>query len=242
MMSIDMNTKGFISTLPWTLPFLLLLPFGLIVSDLRGLRWAWETGYAPFWVMLGLLFILAAFSSFLLWKLQEIGATLYRVGIFLATCQTTYLAMSERRHSLLILIFLLFTAAVLISEKMKKVMRLPYYASKRSWWESYPKGLPGLSVELSGKNGDTSKGRLANFGAEGCFVFSVTGEIPFAPTMVRIFSGKEALLEAEVEPVLRTRDGFGWGLRFDPSAIEGDWSKDLQDYLGFLRRSGYDVA
>lgn len=242
MMSIDVNTKGFISSLPWTLPLLLVVPFAFVVSNLRGLKWVWETGYAPFWIMLGVLVILAACSSFLLWKLQDIGATLYRVGILLATCQTTYLAMSERRHSLLIVIFALFTVAVLLSEKAKKVLRLPYYDSKRHWWESYPKGLPGLSVELSAENGDTSKGRLANFGIEGCFVFSEQGEIPFAPKTLRIFSGGEALLEAEVEPVLRTRDGFGWGLRFDPGAIRGDWSKDLQDYLGFLRRSGYEVA
>lgn len=241
-MPLDTNTKGFISTLPWMLPFLLLVPFALVVSDLRGLRWVWEIGYAPFWIMLGLLLILATCSSFLLWKLQDLGATLFRVGIFLATCQTTYLAMAERRHSLLILIFVLFTLAVLLAEKAKRVLRLPYYDSKRRWWESYPKGLPGLSVELLAESGDTSTGRLANFGAAGCFVFSEGGEIPFAPTQVRIFSGKEALLEAEVDPILRTRDGFGWGLRFDPRAIEGDWSKDLEDYLGFLRRAGYDVA
>lgn len=241
-MAIDSNTKGFIATLPFFLPLLLLLPFATVVSDLRGLRWAWESGYTPFWVILGMLLIFACISSVLLWRLQELGNTLFRVGVVLATVDTTYLAMSERRHSLLILIFALFTVSVLISEKIKAVLKLPYYDSRRHWWESYPKGIPGLSVELSGENGDTGKGRLSNFGLEGCFVFSERGAISFEPKLIRIFSGDQALLEAEVEPVLRTGDGFGWGLRFDQTASDGDWTKDLQDYLGFLRRSGYDVA
>ena len=239
---MDSNTKGFVATLPWLLPFLLVLPFAAVVSDLRGLIWAWEAGYAPFWIMFGLLVILSALSSFLIWQLQEIGATLFRVGIFLATTQTTYLAMSERRHSLLILIFALFALAVLVSEKVKSVLRLPYYDSRRRWWEAYPKGIPGLTAELGAENGAVAKARLSNFGLQGCFVFSAAGEIPFTPKTLKIFSGEEALLEAEVEPVLRTRDGFGWGLRFDRSANDGDWTKDLQDYLGYLRRSGYEVA
>jgi hypothetical protein len=241
-MAIHSNTKGFISTLPLLLPLLLLVPFAAVVSEFKGLRWAWESGYVPFWIMLGLLIVLSLFSSFLIWRLQEIGNTLFRVGIFIATIDTAYLAMSERRHALLILIFALFAAAVLISEKIKSVLRLPYYDSRRRWWESYPKGIPGLSVELSGENGDIIQGRLSNFGLEGCFVFSITGEIPFPPKKIKIFSKEEPLLEAEVDPVLRTRDRFGWGLRFDRALSDGDWTKDLQDYLGFLRRSGYDVA
>lgn len=241
-MSIDTNSKGFFSLLPWTLPLLVLIPFAAVVSDFRGIRWVWEVGYTPFWVMLGLLLTLAAFSSVLLWHLQELGNTLFRVGIFLATAQTTYLAMAERRHSLLIVIFLLFAGGILLSEKIRRALRLPFYDSRRRWWESYPKGIPGLTVELFDEKGDTVKGRLSNFGLEGCFVFSESGQIPFAPRTMRVYSGTEALLEAEVDPVIRTRDGFGWGLRFGQAAIAGDWTKDLQDYLGVLRRSGYDVA
>jgi hypothetical protein len=152
------------------------------------------------------------------------------------------MAMTERRDSLLMLIFLLFAGQVLLSEKAKQVLRLPFFASKRRWWESYPKGIPGLKVELSAENGDTKEGRLSNFGQEGCFVFAESGSIPFAPKMVKVLSGERALLEAEVETVLKTNDGFGCGLRFSRAAMDGDWSKDLQDYLGYLRRAGYEVA
>jgi hypothetical protein len=49
-------------------------------------------------------------------------------------------------------------------------------------------------------------------------------------------------MEAKVEPVIKTGDGFGGGLRFLDGALEGDWNKDLKDYLGYLRRSGYEVS
>lgn len=241
-MAINTNTKGFLALTAWTLPLALLLPYAFVASRFRGLVWVWESGYKPFWLTLGVLLVLALAASVLLARLQEIGSTLYRVGIVLATAQTTYLAMSERRHSLLILVFALFALQVFLSERVKKTLRLPFFDSRRNWWEGYPKAIPGLQVELSAENGDTTEVRLSNFGLEGCFVFSESGTIPFTPKTVRIFTGEQTLLEADVEPVERTGDGFGWGLRFSKNALEGDWSKDLQDYLGFLRRSGYEVA
>lgn len=241
-MSSPINTRAFIAAAPFTLPFSLVVPYALVAADFRGLIWVWEAGYRPFWITLGILVCLSSFASFLLWKLQDIGSTLYRVGILLVTLQTAYLAMSERRHSLLIIVFLLFAAQVLLSEKVKNILRLPFLDSRRRWWEGYPKGIPGLRVELSAENGDTKEARLSNFGLDGCFVFSEVGSIPFCPRTVRISSAEKMLFEAEVEGVLRTRDGFGWGLRFRPDAVDGDWSKDLQDYLGYLRRAGYEIA
>jgi hypothetical protein len=241
-MKIDTNTRGFIACVPFTLPLALVLPYAVVASDFRGLVWVWEEGYQPFWIVLGLSLFLSLLAIPLLWKLKGLGSTLYRVGILIVTVHTAYIAMAERRHSLLILIFALFALQVLLSEKVKRILKLPFYDSKRRWWEAYPKGIPGLRVELCAENGDTKEGRLSNFGAEGCFVFLEDGRIPFAPRSLRIFSGERTLLEAEVDPVNRTRDGFGLGLRFSRSAMEGDWSKDLQDYLGYLRRVGYEVA
>lgn len=213
-----------------------------IASGFRGLVWAWDTRDLPFWSMLALQVLLAASSSALLYRLQPQGGTLFRVGVVLVHLQSTWLAMSERRHLLLLLVFALFASGVFLSEKIKRVLRLPYYDSRRKWWESYPKGLPGLSVELLGENGDNASCRLSNFGADGCFVFSVNEAIAFEPRSIRVHSGEKTLLEADVEPLLRTADGFGWGLRFCGAGIDGDWTKDLQDYLGFLRRSGYEIA
>jgi hypothetical protein len=213
-----------------------------IASGFRGLIWVWETAYLPFWAMLLFLFFTAAISSVLLHRLQELGNTLFRVGLAAVTLQTTWLAMYERRHLILVLVFALLASGVFLSEKVRKVLRLPYYDSRRHWWESYPKGIPGLSVELLGESGDTCMARLSNIGVEGCFVFSANAAIPFAPGMIRIVNDDQTLLEAEVEPILRTADGFGWGLRFSESGTSGDWTKDLQDYLGYLRRAGYEVA
>jgi hypothetical protein len=241
-MPLDTNKKGFVALLPWVLPLYLVLPYAAIASGFRGLTWVWNVGYLPFWSMLIFLCLIALMASVLVYRLQDLGNTLFRVGIFAVTAQTTWLAMAERRHLILLLVFALLSSAVFCSEKIRRVLRLPYYDSRRRWWESYPKGIPGLSVELLGENGDNAKCRLSNFGVEGCFVFSVNEAIAFTPISVRIQRYDETLLEAEVEPRLHTGDGFGWGLQFSESAIDGDWTKDLQDYLGFLRRSGYEVA
>lgn len=241
-MAFDPNSKNFLRFVPFTLPLALVIPYAFVASRFRGLIWVWESGNRPFWITLACLVVLAVVSSILLARLQRLGSTLYRLGVLIATVETAYLAMSERRHSLLVLVFLLFAGMVLLSEIVKKVLRLPFFDSRRRWWEGCPKAIPGLQVEVSGENGDTKEVRLANFGLEGCFVFSQDGAIPFSPKFVRIFNGEQTLLEADVEIVERTNDGYGWGLRFGSSALEGDWSKDLQDYLGYLRRSGYEIA
>jgi hypothetical protein len=241
-MRFETDAKEFVALCALALPLALVLPYAFVASHFRGLVWVWETGNAPFWSMLCLLSLLAVASAALLWCLQDLGITLFRVGLGLATVQTAYLAMSERRHALLLLVFALFALGVFLGEKMKKVMRLPFYHSRRSWWEGYPKGIPGLAVELSAENGDTTTGRLSNFGEKGCFVFLGTAPISFAPQYMRLLAQDRTLLEAEVEATLQTKDGFGWGLRFSRSTMDGDWSKDLQDYLGHLRRSGYEVG
>lgn len=236
------NTRGFVTFIPWILPFYTVIPFAMIATGFRGLIWVWHTAYYPFWAMLAFQIFLAAISSVLVYRLHDLGNTLFRVGIVAAHLQSTWLAMSERRHVLLLLVFALFASGIFLSEKIKRVLKLPYYNSRRNWWEGYPKGIPGLSVELLGENGDNANGRLSNFGLEGCFVFCVSDRIAFAPKAIRVCSDEKVLLEAEVEALLCTKDGFGWGLRFRDSGIDGDWTKDLQDYLGFLRRSGYEVA
>jgi hypothetical protein len=80
-MTMNTNTRGFIAMIPFTLPFSLVLPYAFVASRFRGLWWVWDAGYRPFWITLGILIVLAFVSSFLLWKLQDLGATLYRVGI-----------------------------------------------------------------------------------------------------------------------------------------------------------------
>jgi hypothetical protein len=73
-------------------------------------------------------------------------------------------------------------------------------------------------------------------------VFVQDGRKIEQPKMIRLKSREKVLFEAEVELVEKTKDGFGFGFRFMHQDTVGDWSKDLQDYLGFLRRAGYDVA
>lgn len=228
---------------PWILPLYLILPYAFfIASGYRGLIWVWEAGYAPFSIRLGLSIILAIVASVFTWKLHDIGAMIFKLACFLAMAHGGFLAMSERRHSLLILVFLLFVSGVFLAEKMKKILKLPYYESKRNWWESYPKAIPGLDVEILNENSEFVSGRLSNFGQDGCFVFLPNGEKIIEPKAIRLSSKDKVLFEAEVELVEQTKDKFGYGLKFLHQDSDGDWSKDLQDYLGFLRRAGYDVA
>lgn len=241
MMKLNFQSRVSLAIWPLILPLAYVLPYAFVASDFRGLLWVWEVGYKPFWFVLFFLFLLALGSSFFLYLLQDLGRTLFQVGIFVSTSQLAYLAMSERRHSLLLFIFLIFAFEIFISEKMKKILTLPYFHSKRRWWEGFPKGIPGLRVELFSETGDTKECRLSNFGPEGCFVFSESEGFHFVPRSIRVVQKSETLLEADVEPVMYTRDGFGCGLRFQKNAADGDWTKDLEDYLSHLRRAGYEV-
>lgn len=241
---MDTNTKGFAAFIPWTLVLHIILPYAWIASGYRGLFWAWETRDVPFFATLFILFLCAASASFLVWNLWAKGVQFYRVGVVLAMLHTGYIAMVEKRHTLLILVFVLFATGIVLSEKISQVLRRPYYNSRRRWWESYPKPLPGLRAEIFPCEGaeQSCRVRLSNFGSQGCFVFSEEQKIPFQPGFIRIESGDRILLEAKVDPLISTRDGFGRGLRYQDGAYAGDWSKDLKDYLGFLRRSGYEVS
>lgn len=242
IMKIDTNSKWFIAALPWLLPLHLILPYAFVASGYRGLYWAWETGYAPFWLVLLFLTSFSLFSSLLLWKLNDAGVLVYKIGYLVALSYTAYFSMMARMHSLLILVFALFALGVLIAEKMNKVLKLPYYDTKRKWWESYPKGIPGLRAELIHTSGESLRGRISNFGEDGCFVFSEEGAVGFAPEILKVYSGEELLLDAQVELFFATADKFGCGLKFKSDTNSGDSGKDLRDYLGYLRRSGYEVV
>lgn len=241
-MVMDTSTKRFAAFLPFVLPFFLILPYAFIASEYRGLLWVWETNNIPFWAMLSLLSILAILSSVLIFQLMDIGYMLFRAGVVLAMAHGAFLAMSERRHPLLILVFLLFTLGIFLSEKVKRTLNKPYYHSKRNWWESYPKGIPGLVASIVSEDGKRMECRISNLGVDGCFVFSRDMPILYMPDRIEVYSGDKILLEAKVDEAIKTRDSFGLGLRFSARAVGGDWNKDLEDYLNYLRRSGYEVV
>ena len=94
--ALDANTKSFIACIPWVLPLHLVLPFAFIASGFRGLLWVWNTTYLPFWGMFLFLSLLATASSVLLFHLQSMGNTLFRVGLGAACLQTTWVAMAEQ--------------------------------------------------------------------------------------------------------------------------------------------------
>lgn len=80
--------------------------------------------------------------------------------------------------------------------------------------------------------------RVVNFGREGCFVFFDNSSSTISPNSIEFDYGEGSALRLQVEPVIRTADNLGVGLRFI-SSQNSDEEQDLQDYLIHLRRSGY---
>lgn len=244
-MIIKTNSKPFLATLPLLLPLSLLIPYALLASDLLAFKWVWAVGYRPFWLVLGVVLFLALASSVLMVRLAPVGLTLFRVALFISVAHTTFLAMLERRHFLLVVIFGVLVVFVLLSMRAAEVLSLPYFDSKRHWWESMPKAFPHLGVEVFTKSGDTLRGRLANLGAGGCFVFfeSPLSQKKFREARVRISGANSFYFEVAFEVAHYTSDRMGWGLAFTPEDEVGlDWQKDLEDKLVEMRRTGYEIA
>ncbi len=229
---------------PITLPILFLLPYAFFVERFRVLIWVWQSAYAPFWITLSLVCFLALLSSVLIYRLYRGALVAYGIGVLLSLGQPSYLAMREHRHFLLVLLFILLCAQVWIFEHLRALLALPFYSSRRRWWESYPKAIPHLHASLSFESEKIApiEVRLSNLGRTGCFVFSTDRVIASAPKQVSIKQGDSTLLERPVERTVSTSDGFGMGLRFVADESGADWGKDLEDYLVHLRRSGYVEA
>ena len=240
---MDTNTKNFVAFLPWILPIHIVAAYGLVAANYRGLVWAWESAYLPFLVMMALATIHSIVSTIFLFRLSWIGVWAFQSGLAVVMLYNTYLAMSQKRHMLLILIFALFTCSVLLLEKVKAVLRLPYYFSRRKWWESVPKGIPGIRAELSANGGNEwLPVRVTNLGKEGCFVFNEMGRINFVPKKIRVYRGNELIFDSDVRSCVSTDDRFGRGLQFDSSEGNLDWYKELKDHLNSFGRSGYEYS
>ena len=231
--------KQRLALIPWFLPLLLLLPYAAFVENFRLLLWVWKSGYWPFWLLLGLALLGASLCSYLLYRLHGIGMKIYYAVGATLLAHVSYMAMQERQHSLLVFIFFLLCAFLFFGGWASRLLSLPFFHSKRNWWESYPKALPGIMALLvDEKRGLQKEGRLTNFGETGCFVFFSDGSLDFSPKYIEILAGESKLLESEVDLVEKTKDGFGCGLRF-LSITSTDKEKNLRDSIERLRRAGY---
>jgi hypothetical protein len=236
-----MNTRSrfFIAALAWILPLALVVPYAFFVQRFRVLIWVVENVYPPFWFFIVLSIALSAAASYLLLNVNKLGLTIFRLGAAVLLAHGIYLAMSERRHSLLVILFVLTMFVMAVSEWMRRVLGLPFYFSMRKWWESYPKAVPNLKAAVKTKNDEEFRSvRVANLGAEGCFIFSMDGPLGFTPQVLRL-EGPDFSLQCSVSVQVKTRDGLGMGLRFLEDGRDGDWQKDLKDHLVLLGRAGY---
>lgn len=223
------------------LPFAALAPYLFYGRGLRTLRWIWETGYWPFWLSFGFAALAALISAIFLLQHSRIGRIVFSLASVIITTASALFAMSEHRHSLLVVVFFLAVALVLTGEWLRRTLDLPYYHSRRKWWEAYPKAVPGIKAKVFKEENavDAREVRVSNFGEVGCFVFMEDQQWPFTPGFMELEFPGGVYLRTKVSPVIVTRDRRGMGLRFDKYQHQDDWNRELGECLSGLRRSGY---
>ncbi|MCO5142446.1 MAG: hypothetical protein M9962_05080 [Oligoflexia bacterium] len=237
-----MEDKRILTLYPLISVVQFLLPYIYIAPNFEGLKWALDTGYIPF--LSGILFIsfLVLFSMILVSKLTATGLSLFRISILVSLISSAYVAMSQKQHLLLIGIFCLFCISIYFSEIISRVLKRPYYFSKRMWWESYPKGILNIQAKLYNDLGEELSCRVSNIGIVGCYAFSEKGKIPISLNKVQIFFRDKKLLDVKYKVKSKTRDEFGIGLEFEWDALMSDSMKDFEECMSKLRKVGYDVS
>ena len=205
------------------------------------LYWAIENQYLPFWFALVFSIIFSVLTSLAISKLNRLSVWLFASGTGVLLLSGVLLAMQERRHQLLFSLFALATTMIFAVERVRLILRLPYYFSNRKWWESYPKALPRQVAVIfeSEKKEKTHSVIITNMGNVGCFIFFTQGEPDFVPGWIEIALEKNKQYTGRVVPVYTTKDGLGMGLKFQMSGADN--RKDLGDYLLKIRRMGYGL-
>jgi hypothetical protein len=239
-----MNTKSkhFLLALCALLPVAVILPYLLFVPEAQALKWAASTFYWPFWAFLVFSILTAQGCMLLVHRASQFAHKLYLFAVVIITLHVTYLAMSERRHLVLLLIFLDFAALIAAHEWMRYVLRLPYFHSRRKWWEAAPKALPGVRAAVTMDDGSKIPVTVSNLGETGCFIFFASPTKASKVKEIEIEFSKKDIFTSNVRVMMSTRDALGAGLFFMKEATKGDWWKDFQDYLNQLRRAGYEVG
>ncbi len=182
----------------------------------------------------------AALSSWLLSRLLRTGRWVFDICFGITFFHVSWLAMTQKRHGVLVLVFFLFSLMVLAREWVARTLRAPYFDSGRRWWESHPKTIPGAKAFVSeAAGGGEAEVLLTNLGPEGCFVFFPGGKMSKKPQRIRIVPEQGQEYTAPVEVVFVTRDKYGVGLQFSPGVAQNDGSKDLHDMIFKMRSLGY---
>lgn len=225
---------------PLMLFFALFAPYALFTSDFRVLIWAIREPYVPFWLLLGINIFGALISGVLLFRLQRIGVRVFEICALITLSHVSYLAMLEKRHGLLVLIFLITALFVLAREWICKTLALPFFQSNREWWEARPKSLPNMRATIVGSQGERQEGLIvSNLGKDGCFVFAQSGRLMKNPAEVSLSIGDRILFNCSVASEYSTSDNMGLGLRFISRGVNTDVNKDMFEFIGLLRRRGY---
>ncbi|NUM87751.1 MAG: hypothetical protein HUU37_00970 [Bdellovibrionales bacterium] len=236
-----MKSKLKLQAFPLLLPLLLLVPYALFLPDFRLLVWAAQTLYKPFWLLLAANLLGAASASWLFGRLLKQGRWVFDACALATFFHVSWLAMSQKRHGMLVLIFVLAAGLLVAREWARRTLAMPCFSSRRRWWESHPKTIPGLKAAVLGAK-DEMPGHevvVTNLGREGCFIFFPEGRMERKPAWIRLSLDGGDSYTAPVSTVFVTRDKYGAGLQFHPEGFIGDESKDLGDMIFKMRSLGY---
>ena len=178
------------------LPISAIGPYLFYGKGMKVMLWVWQTGYWPFWLNFGIAICSAIFCLFLLLRFNPLGRMVYSASSVLITAISALFSMSEHRHVLLVVVFLLAAILVWTGEWLRRVLDLPFYNSRRNWWEAHPKSVPGITAKVSANESGGAPeedARVVNFGESGCFIFLINKKWEFVPAYIKItFPGGKA--------------------------------------------------
>lgn len=232
------SSKKYLLSAISLMPLLVCMPYAFFASDNKLLFWVWHNGYWPFWAMFSLAIAVPILTAIALFRLKKIIYWLYVTVAVASFTHATYLAMSQKKHFLLLIVFLQGALFLAISEWILYVLRKPYFDSRRAWWEGRPKPIPQAKVKIYFSEKE-EEATLTNIGEGGCFVFSKKGPFSSKPKEISIYIQDGRSIRGQVKVARYTRDRLGMGLYFIPPAAQGDWYKELDDMMENMRRFGY---
>ncbi len=115
--------------------------------------------------------ISALFSGYGLWEMRRWSWYLFLMTQFLILYESTSLILyfSESHHKLLVYLISIFTIG-LLTYRVSKDIRVPYFFPKIRWWESNPRYRFSIPVTLTRKSGEIQVAEILDLSMTGCFV------------------------------------------------------------------------
>lgn len=185
------------------------------------------------WIAIQAIWVLATLRALL--KAKWLGFWSFAALSAVMLITNVILLVSLKNYALAFYALFVLILSGMYSLHLFKNLNEPYYDSGQQWFEGTPRFLPHIEAKL-GLEKQFLSVRLSRLGEEGCYAFCQS--MPKVSGRGEIFLKLgNRTLKTEVELVSRSRDGFGWGLRF--ASRSADERKDIKDFIDRVRSVGY---